>query len=193
MPTRRYIVAAQACWAALCHALALATLGISLVLAGQASAHAQTTDAAASPAAPATYVLGFLQYFRWPDEAGIERWQICVPAGSTADVAVYDGQTARGRPVSVRRLGPGDPVGDCQVLDLTAAPAAAAVELLQSARRQPILTVGEGAGFCTAGGMVCLRRPADGSGFEVSLTAVREGRLKASAQVLLLGRRKGGS
>jgi hypothetical protein len=137
----------------------------------------------------AFYLPGFIQYVRWPDEASIAAWQVCTPTrpGATASYAT---QTARGKPVAVRPLAAGDSLAGCQILDLTEASAASTKTFLAQARRQPILTVGDDAAFCTAGGVVCLL-PSDGAGgFEINLSAVQEAGLRVNAQLLNLGRKR---
>jgi len=135
------------------------------------------------------YVLGFVQYVRWPAEDEIKRWQVCV-AGPLADKAdAYAGRSARGKPFEVRTVSARDALADCHVLDLSDASAADAKALLERARPLAILTVGEGERFCTAGGVACLRRR-DGGGFEINLSAAQQARLNVNAQLLMLGRKR---
>jgi hypothetical protein len=167
---------------------ALARLaGAAIWLACAGGAHAQ--GAAADGTAAGTYVLGFIQYVRWPGEESIAAWQVCTPAAA-GRAAAYGGRTARGKPVAVRPVAAGDSLAGCQILDLTDAPAASAKALLAQARKQPILTVGESSAFCTAGGTVCLRGGDAASGFEINLSAVQDAGLAVNAQLLMLGRKR---
>ena len=135
------------------------------------------------------YLLGFIQYVRWPAEESIAAWQVCMltPLGKAAP---YGGGVARGKPVAVRTVAAGDTLAGCQILDLTVAPAASARALLAQARKLPILTVGESSAFCTAGGVVCLRGGDEAGGFEINLSAVQEAGLRVNAQLLMLGRKR---
>jgi hypothetical protein len=135
------------------------------------------------------YVVGFVQYVRWPAEDDIRSWQVCIaaPLGDKADA--YAGRLSRGRPFEVRAVAARDALADCHVLDLSDASVADARALLERARRLAILTVGEGERFCTAGGVACLRRR-DGGGFEINLSAAQQARLNVNAQLLMLGRKR---
>lgn len=163
----------------------------AIALACAGPVRAQTGVPAVSPTpSVAEYVPGFIQYVRWPAETDLAQWQACVPAELAESGTSYAGRFARGKPIQIRPIRPGDSLADCQILDLTAAPAASVKALLPKARRQAILTVGDGDGFCTAGGVICLRTQEAGGGFEVNLSAVQESGLNANAKLLLLGRKR---
>ena len=134
------------------------------------------------------YLLGFIQYVRWPAEESITAWQVCVP-GAREGLRLWRG-SARGKSVSVRTVATGDSLAGCHILDFTVAPVAGAKALLAQARKHPILTVGEGSAFCTAGGVVCLRGGDGTSGFEINLSAAQEAGLSVNAQLLMLGRKR---
>ena len=162
-------------------------VGVAIFVACAGSARAQ--DAAADRPRAGAYLLGFIQYVRWPAEESITAWQVCTPT-APGKAAPSGGGAARGKPVAVRTVGAGDTLAGCQILDLTVAPAAIAKALLAQARKQPILTVGESSAFCTAGGVVCLRGGDGASGFEINLSAVQEAGLSVNAQLLMLGRKR---
>ena len=165
----------------------LRLFGVALCFAWTSAAHSQ--DPAADNTGADAYLLGFIQYVRWPAEEAIVAWHVCTPAAAGKATA-YGGRHARGKPVSVRPVAAGDSLDGCQILDLTDAPAARAKALLALARKQPILTVGEYPAFCTAGGIVCFRSGDTASGFEINLTAVQEAGLRVNAQLLNLGRKR---
>ena len=167
---------------------ALARLaGIALCVACAGGAYAQ--GPASDVLRAAEYLPGFIQYVRWPAEESIDAWQVCrlLPPGKALHP---DGRTARGKPVAVRPIAAGDVLAGCQILDLTDAPAPSVKALLARARKQPILTIGDDAAFCTAGGVVCLRTGDGASGFEINLSAVQEAGLRVNVQLLNLGRRR---
>jgi hypothetical protein len=162
-----------------------AGIAICVACAGGASAQDPRSDNAGAGG----YLLGFIQYVRWPAEESIAAWQVCRP-GTANKAAPEAERTARGKPVAVRPIAAGDSLAGCQILDLTDLPAASAQALLAQARKQPILTVGEDAAFCTAGGVVCLRPQHAAGGFEINLSAVQEAGLRVNAQLLNLGRKR---
>lgn len=167
---------------------ALARLvGIAICVACAGGARAQ--DPQSDNAGTGSYLLGFIQYVRWPAEESIAAWQVCRPG--TAGKAAPDAErTARGKPVAVRPIAAGDSLAGCQILDLTDVPAASVQALLARARKLPILTVGDDAPFCSAGGVVCLRPQHASGGFEINLSAVQEAGLRVNAQLLNLGRKR---
>ena len=155
-------------------------------LAGTADAQAPSTNGLGTAG---DYVVGFVQYVRWPAEDDIKSWQVCVAAPVADKADAYAGRSARGKPFEVRAVAARDALDGCHVLDLSDASAADAKALLERARRLAILTVGEGERFCTAGGVACLRRR-DGGGFEINLSAAQQARLNVNAQLLMLGRKR---
>lgn len=163
----------------------LCMVAAALAAAGGADAQAPASGGLVTVG---DYVVGFVQYVRWPAEDDIRSWQVCVvaPLGDKADV--YAGRIARGKTFEVRTVAARDAITDCHVLDLSDVSVADAKALLERTRRLAILTVGEGERFCTAGGIACLRR--DGGGFEINLSAAQQARLNVNAQLLMLGRKR---
>lgn len=159
---------------------------LAMSLAGAAAAQAPSTGGLGSVG---DYVVGFVQYVRWPAEDDIRSWQACIAAPIADKADSYAGRTARGKPFEVRAVGVRDVIADCHVLDLSDASPADVKALLERARGLAILTVGEGERFCTAGGVACLRRR-DGGGFEINLSAAQQARLNVNAQLLMLGRKR---
>ncbi len=169
----------------------LRLLGVAIGLACAGSAHAQDTPTESRAlGTPGEYILGFIQYVRWPGEERITAWQICMSSPAADRAAAYGSRTARGKPLAVRQVAASDSLAECQILDLTDASAASAKAMLARVRKQPVLTVGETPAFCTAGGVVCLRARESAGGFEINLSAVQEAGLGVNAQLLMLGRRR---
>jgi hypothetical protein len=138
----------------------------------------------------ADYIVGFVQYVRWPAEESLASWQVCVAAPLADKAAAYAGRTARGKPFAVRAIAAGDTLVDCHVVELMDASEADARRLLERARHLPVLTVGDGERFCSAGGIACLRLREGAGGFEINLSAVQQARLVVNAQLLMLGRKR---
>jgi hypothetical protein len=160
-----------------------------LVLAG--SAAAQGVPAASDGfGTSADYIARFVQYVRWPGDDAIDAWRICIAAAAGDAPASYAGHSARGKSFAARRVATTESIADCHVLDLTTTPPAEAKVLLGRTRQLPILTVGIGETFCSAGGTVCLRPSGEGGGFEINLSAAQQSRLSINAQLLMLGRKR---
>jgi hypothetical protein len=149
------------------------------------------TVAMAAPT-PQQYISGFVLYVRWPEDAQIKEWQVCVAAPTTAGDAYYADLRVRDRPFALRHVKTGDNLDGCQVLDLTAADAATSAALLKDAQsRSSLLTVGNGRDFCSAGGLICLRLDQPSGGFEVNLSAIRAAGLLINAKLLMMARQAG--
>jgi hypothetical protein len=164
-----------------------AALCFAVIAAGAALA-ADSPARAPSAALASDRLIGFIQYIRWPGEGELRRWDVCVAPGQT----IPDGEwpTARGRPIVVRALAANEAPERCQILDLTGLTAAQTRAMLDRTRRTPVVTIGDGEAFCTAGGVICTRAAAAGGGFEVNLSALQDAGLAANAQLLMLGRRR---
>lgn len=165
----------------------IAALCLAAAAAGAALA-ADSPARAPSPTLANDRLVGFIQYIRWPGEGELRRWEVCVAPG--AAVPEGDPPIARGRPVVMRALAAGDALERCQILDFSGLTPAQTRTMLERARRVPVVTVGDGEAFCTAGGVICTRAASAGGGFEVNLSALQDAGLAANAQLLMLGRRR---
>ena len=152
-------------------------------------AMAMTGVAPAALPTPQEYISGFLLYVRWPDEAAISMWQICVAAPAGASDTQYADLVVRERKFTVRHVTPADALASCQVLDLTAVDAAATSVFLKAAQPlRGLLTVGDSKDFCSAGGLICLHLHEPRGGFEVNLSAVKNAGFSINAKLLMMAR-----
>ncbi|MEP7043560.1 MAG: YfiR family protein [Dokdonella sp.] len=134
------------------------------------------------------YIAGFVRYVHWPYEDMAANWTLCVGGDPAVDRdARRAAGNARGKSFVLRHVDSADGLDGCHVLDLTGADHATSVALLARSRGRPVLSVGRGADFCTAGGLICLREPGSERAFEVNLSAIRESGLSVSARLLRLG------
>lgn len=152
--------------------------------------HAQTQ--ADGLGSSAEYIAAFVRYVHWQDEERLDAWSVCIVGDLPPEQdRAYADRLVRGKSFKVRRIDADTPLADCQVLDLTAADAATTAKLLARSRRLPILAIGSGAGFCSAGGQICLhlgeRSALDRQKFEVNISAMRDATLGVSARLLTLG------
>jgi hypothetical protein len=141
---------------------------------------------------PQEYISGFVLYVRWPDDATITSWQVCVGSATAQTDAHYASLVVRDRPFNVRHVSATDTLAGCHVLDLTATDAAATSALLKAAQTQRgLLTVGNGKAFCSSGGLICLRMNDPQGGFEINLSGVRNAGFSINAKLLMLARPAG--
>jgi hypothetical protein len=180
--------------AALRHATA-ASLAVALLLAGAGlDGRAQAPTKAGDPpaATPARVVAGIVSYTRWPE--GTATLRLCtLGRGPAVDSLLQAGEFgAPGRRVSVAAVATlGAAERDCQAIYLgrTGGP-----DMRQTVRLfagRPVLLLGEGADFCTEGGMFCIEPAADTARFGVNLDAVARSGLRVNPQVLRIARGEG--
>jgi hypothetical protein len=159
----------------------------------------QPAPAQAPPGAPeyqikAAYLLNFTRYVEWPpsvfDGTGASL-NVCVvgrdPFGNVLD------RTMAGRRIGgrfLRVLRPARPAGDrCHVAFIGQTTAAVREAWLGALQDEPTLTVGEGARFAEAGGMIAFVIVNQTVRFEINVEAVRSGGLQISSRVLTLATR----
>jgi len=142
-----------------------------------------------------TVVWGIISHTRWPSEKGPLR--VCVPEGNR--YATLIGQTYRevrlDRKIVVRTTPP-DATRLCDVVYFPPMPIAEAGQALRALADAPVLTIGEGESFCSAGGMFCLLFGKHAGGvddagrFAVNLASIspRRSSLKINPQVLRLAK-----
>ncbi|MES2489390.1 MAG: YfiR family protein [Pseudomonadota bacterium] len=140
----------------------------------------------------AEYIIGFVRHIRWKAEDQLPAWRVCVIGDLPHDQErSYTGRTVRGKPFAVSHVEADAPLSDCQVLDLTAVDIKPAGQVLSRIRKMPILTVGSGSSFCSAGGQICLHlrdeRSQSKQKFEVNLSTMKEAVLEVSARLLTVG------
>ena len=134
----------------------------------------------------------FAKFIEWPNPATLKAVTICVygkdPFGGFLDEAVR-GKEVHGLPIVLRRLPAGDDGwAGCQVLFVGLSKTAQVETLLVQMKGRSILTVGESAGFANSGGMIGLTVDGGRVRFDINLTSVAAAHLKASAQIIEIGR-----
>ena len=157
--------------------------------AAQAADVAETQDSKLLP-----IFWGIVGYTRWPDMSGVLR--ICL-SGEGRNSSIIR-QSARnveiGRQVIVRST-PGNAASACSIVYVSGAATDETGELLRSLAGAPVLTIGDGVGFCKLGGMFCLLSSGEESGekaigrFAVNEKAISSSPLQVNPQVLRLSKR----
>ena len=136
------------------------------------------------------FTLNFARYVTWPDSAPADAFRLCVSAGDSLYGAFSsaDGTMVRGRPVRLRRIGPG--VADVARCDLlyVASTTESRNALLQAAASLPVLTVGDDPAFLRSGGTIRLFAGDQRMQFDINLTQAERTQLVLSPQLLRLAR-----
>lgn len=154
-----------------------------VIIALVAMPHAQTQ--VSDRAVKAAFLIRFADFVTWPEEPPTRPFTVCLSPShdfGSAVAATARGAMVRGRAVVVRELRTTGPLADCQILFV----AQPDEYLLPQSRGYPILTVGEGQGFCERGGVINLRVVDDRVRFEVSLTHAKRAGLSVDSQLLRL-------
>jgi hypothetical protein len=174
-PSRALLLAALACACAL-----LLLLGGS-PLRAQEAFHEYDVKAA--------FLYNLPQFIEWPDDAVDPRFlTVCIvgqdPFGPVLDFLV--GKKTEGRPLRVKRLGPGATPAGCPVVFVSASEAKRTAPLLRSLYGAAILTVGETDDFTRLGGIVRFFVGHEQVHLEINVTAARSAGLSISAKLLSL-------
>lgn len=164
----------------------------SLALAGRASA--QAPPGGLEYRVKAAYLLNFTRYVEWPPSVFLEPdapLNLCVvgrdPFGDVLERTMA-GRRAAGRRLRVLR--PKRPAGDaCHVAFIGQTTDAVREAWLVALKEAPTLTVGEGAAFAEAGGMIAFVIVGETVRFEINVEAVSAGGLRISSRVLTLATR----
>jgi hypothetical protein len=136
-----------------------------------------------------TVVAGIVSYTRWPVDATTIRLCTIGQGPGVAELlrAVDLGPVQR--PVSVHALADATQAGQsCHAVYVGLAEPAATREVLRQVSGQPVLMLGEGAAFCSDGGMFCLELAAAQVKFNANLDAIARSGLRVSPLVLRIAR-----
>ncbi len=140
----------------------------------------------------AAFLLNFARYVEWPAARLVPGApiRICVvgrdPFG--AALAAIDGRQAQGHDVRVRVLEAADPAADCHVVFIAESEEKRVAVLLRNLAGKAVLTVSDIDGFAEAGGALGLVNEDDRVRFDINVGTLQRENLKASAQLLRLGR-----
>lgn len=151
-----------------------------------ASAQAQAT---APQASVATAIGGILSYTRWPTDAAPIR--LCtLGRGAAIDEIQRSAEIGSAqRSVTTRALaGVAQVRGACDAVYVAGQDATLGRELLKATAGQPVLVLGEGADFCSDGGMFCLEPVATSVRFGANLDAIARSGLRVHPMVLRIAR-----
>lgn len=183
-PRSRFGVAASA--------VRYALLIVLLVAPGIPAARADgtTLPAAAESSVKAAYIYRFLAYVEWPADA-FERPSSPIVIGVTgADnvaaelEAMLPGRLAQGRPLTVRRLAPGNSLVGIHVLYVGPAAGARTATLMRAGSQRGVLTITDTEGGLELGGIVNFVSTDGRVRFEVAVDNADKRALKLSSRLL---------
>ena len=139
-------------------------------------------------------MLGIIAHTRWPARTA-RPLSLCVNEASplAADLKSLPESLPPGKLAPVRLIDLDDELPlDCDLVYIGQAAAAGAGALAQLIGR-PVLSLGDGADFCSRGGMFCLVPTASGLRVEVNLDTVARSGLHVHPQVLKIGQPRPGA
>lgn len=141
----------------------------------------------------ASFIYNFARFTNWPDRVFAtpsSPLRFCVvgtdAAGPTLEA--IEGKRVRGRKIVIDRPLWIHEAKKCHVLFVGTSARNRILDILRFLRREPILTVGDSAGFAELGGIVGMRREGANIKFEINPLAVRDAGLQMSSRLLSLAR-----
>ncbi|QWV95792.1 YfiR family protein [Geomonas oryzisoli] len=138
-------------------------------------------------------VFNMAKYIEWPADAfsgsGAPLVVCSVGRGPfTAALEQYRGRTVLGHPVQVKRVQPGEELGECHLLVVSGVEKRYLAGIVDQARRRSLLTVGDLPDFARLGGAIGLVEVEGRVRFEINVKAAQQSRSKISSQLLKLAR-----
>ena len=138
----------------------------------------------------AAFLYKFIGYIDWPPSSFARPDTPVLIAVVGADSLAAEvtqavaGRTVNDRPVTVRRLKPGEPLDGVHVLFVGKAESARLPQLAQSAQQRSILTVTESDGALAQGSIINFVMAERRVRFEIALDSAEKSRLKLSSRLL---------
>lgn len=176
-------------WRAGVFAFALCMLAASL--AGRAFAQSEANPAEYQ--IKAAYVFKFLNYVDWPPQSAADApLQIgVIGARAMADelTGIVAKRTVNGRPVTVRRLRPGDATAELNLLFVARSESARLADIVAATKDQGTLVVTESAEAPALGSAINFVVEDDKVRFDVAPRAFEKANLKVSARLLTVARK----
>jgi len=165
-------------------------LTILIALLATAGSSGQSHAAPNEYEVKAAFLYNFAKFMAWPPShsPAESTFTICIlgddPFGPALDL--LKGKPVDGRPVEVRRLTRPGEIGRCRIVFVGPPHAREIGSLAEKLRDQPVLTVGDGAGFVRAGGMIGFVLSDGRVRFEIGPDRISPTGLTVSSQLLKL-------
>ena len=138
----------------------------------------------------AAFLLNFARFAQWPPTALGDAPRpivIGIVGEDPFDPQILDGlgrKSVDGRPLVIRHFKDGRDLDGCHILFVGAMKDKDLQAILEAASKKNILTVGDNAGFMSAGGMIRFLAKGDKIRFEVSPMRVESASIKLSAKLM---------
>ncbi|WP_224984097.1 YfiR family protein [Geomonas agri] len=138
-------------------------------------------------------VYNMAKYIEWPTDAfsGSGAPLVVCSLGRgpfTAALEQYRGKTVLGHPLHVKRVQPGEDLGECHLLVVSGVEKRYLAGILDQARKRSLLTVSDHPDFARLGGMIGLVEIEGRVRFEINVKAAQQSRFRISSQLLKLAR-----
>jgi hypothetical protein len=140
----------------------------------------------------AAFLLNFAAFVEWPAKAfADEKSPVVVglygvdPFGAEID-EVFQGESVRGRAFTVRRIPRGGNLQGCHILFIADSERRQLPAILSGVSTIPVLTVGNGPGFCDAGGVIEFVMERGRVRFRINQAAAQQAELTLSSKLLRL-------
>jgi YfiR/HmsC-like len=140
----------------------------------------------------AAFILNFAKLIEWPPTAqppSSKPFVLGVMASQRIEASISEGlagATLGTHPIAVRPISTASDVVGCQIIFLTSKRNEQAI--LDAARREAALSVGESDGFAARGGMINFIREGNKLRFEINTSVAEQAGLKISSRLLQLAR-----
>jgi YfiR/HmsC-like len=163
---------------------------VALVLAIACAAPARTAHTVISAAEAmqtrARFVANLIEFVDWPEALQVRSWEVCVFGDGLTDGAheAIESFRASGHKIHVDHPADARATEACHVVYISDSEAQRRDAILARVRGRPVLTVGDGADFLVAGGMIGFVTVNDTIRFEVNLKAARAAGLTVSSKLL---------
>jgi hypothetical protein len=139
----------------------------------------------------AAFLYKFASFVEWPHDARNLPISICVvgqdPFGSALDRVVQD-KKLNGRAFVIRRIKPGEAIGECHILFISASERKRLKPELDRLQGAPVLTVGDMPAFCESGGAINFAMADNRVQLEINPTAAERAGLQLSSRLLSLAK-----
>jgi hypothetical protein len=167
-------------------------IALLLVLLGCALNPAAQT-ALTEPQAKAGVLFNFARYVEWPERAFVSRdapFVFCLVGRDSlaSGISALEGRSLQGRTTQVRRVFGVEELRGCHVLFIGEAEERRLVPILRAVASEPVLSVGDSAGFTDAGGAIGIVLDESRIRFDINRPALDQAQLRASSNLLRLAR-----
>ena len=135
----------------------------------------------------AAYLYNFGKFVRWPADAKLETFDICVLGKNSFEpalLATVKGESIDGKTIVARNIPNVQEASNCRILFASAPEENRVKFILTTIKRTGILTVSDIPGFAMQGGMIELVNHEGRIRFVVNLAAVNRGGLTVSSELL---------